>query len=52
MICKECANEEDGKSWPIPFRKTEGNGHAACKGGTHCMCQHRTGPDLYVKGTK
>lgn len=52
MICKDCAVEADGYALLGPFSKGSGKGHEACKGGTHCFCQHKTGPDLYAKEIK
>lgn len=41
MICKWCAWCADTNR--VGKIHTEGNGHflKACKGGTHCDCQHR-----------
>jgi hypothetical protein len=44
MICEHCKWEADiDPDWAEQARELtpEPVGHDACKGGTHCMCQHR-----------
>ena len=44
MICEQCAWEADvPKDWADRCKRLAGVpvGHDACKGGTHCFCQHR-----------
>lgn len=53
MICDECRWEADQDAYDmdhgLDLVRSGIAGHVACKGGTHCMCQHKeVGSDSYI----